>query len=375
MAGGWKAPARDASVARPLRAWNNPPQRHREAFSVAVVRFGLIGYGLFGRWHARCLSEISGAELAAICTRSDANVRAAQEAHLNVPIVADWRNLLDDSRIDAVDIVAPNHLHAEMAIAALQAGKHVLVEKPLATSIEDCDRIVAAVRETGGLLSVGHELRFSRQWAPIKRLIDEGAIGMPRYANLTLFRHPYRQGGDGWRYDPDRVGSWILEEPVHFYDLILWYLECLGPPVSVTARATGREGRGMFDNFTSWLAFGNGAYATISQSLAGFGHHLALDLTGDEGAVRSWWSASDARSVEPSFALEVKRARADASERVAVEASGELFELAEEIRRTADAFAEGRTLVSAEEARRAVFVCLEAERSVNENREIALTWS
>jgi myo-inositol 2-dehydrogenase/D-chiro-inositol 1-dehydrogenase len=338
------------------------------------MRFALIGYGLFGRWHARCLASTDGAELAAICTRSEANVAAARSEHPSTRILTDWREVVSAADIDAVDIVAPNHLHAEMAVAALRAGKHVLVEKPLATTVEDCDRILAAVRETGGLLSVGHELRLSHQWATVKRLVEEDALGAPRCANLTLFRHPYRTGGDGWRYDPGRVGSWILEEPVHFYDLMLWYFARLGPPVSILARATPGRGPGMFDNFTSWLGFEGDAYATITQSLAGFGHHLTFDLTGAEGAVRGWWSGADARSTEPAFALEVKRRGAEAPEPVPVDRSGELFELAEQIRLTAEAFAAGRTLVSAEEARQAVIVCLEAERSVREGREIPLRW-
>lgn len=339
-----------------------------------MMRFGLIGYGLFGRCHARCLATTEGVELRAIATTSAANQAAARADHPQARIVADWREVVGAADIDAVDIVAPNHLHAEMAIAALGAGKHVLLEKPMATSVEDAARIVEAVRRSGRQLSVGHELRLSAQWAPVKRLIEEGAVGAPRYVNLSLFRFPYRPGGGGWRHDPARVGSWILEEPIHFYDLIMWYLEGLGPPVAVDAKGTA-VGSGMLDNFSSWLTFPGGAYATVTQSLGGFGHHLVLEIAGSAGAIRSWWSAADARSERPVFRLEVQRAGAAAPETIEIPESGELVELAAQIREVAAAFAQGRTLVPAEAGRRAVVVCLEAERALREGREVPLSWA
>ena len=337
-----------------------------------TIRFGLVGYGLFGRWHARYLAAAEGAALAAICTTSAENQAAAHADHPGARVLGDWEALVRAPDVDAVAIAAPNHLHARIAIAALEAGKHVLVEKPLATTIEDCDRVLEAVERTGGLLSVGHELRLSRQWATVKQLIEEGALGTLAYANLALFRFPYRPGGGGWRHDAARVGSWILEEPVHFYDLVLWYMAGLGAPVSVLAKGSDGEASGMTGNFTSILSFKGGAYATIGQSLAGFGHHLVLELAGDAGALRSTWSAADARSEKPSFALTVKRAGAATEEAIPLEASGELVELEAEINATVDAFAAGRTVVSAEEGRRAVIVCLAAEQALREGREVAL---
>jgi myo-inositol 2-dehydrogenase/D-chiro-inositol 1-dehydrogenase len=269
--------------------------------------------------------------------------------------------------------VTANHTHAEMAIDALEAGKHVLLEKPMATSREDCDRVIEAERRSGRLLSVGFELRLSVQWSRIKRLIEEDAIGRPRYGNVSLFRHPYRQGSGGWRYDPKRVGSWILEEPVHYYDLAMWYMVGLGDPVAVSARGTPAGERAMYDNFSSVLAFESGAYATITQSLAGFGHHLVVEIAGEEGAIRSTWSGADARSTAPSFDLTIRRAGNEAHETVPLDGpSGEIFELQEQIRLVTEAFAAGRALVPVEEGRKAVIVCLEAERAVRQGSEVAL---
>jgi myo-inositol 2-dehydrogenase/D-chiro-inositol 1-dehydrogenase len=124
----------------------------------------MIGYGAWGRYHAEAIGKAPGAELAAIACASEATAAAARERHPNAKLHLDWRQLLADRSIDAVDIVVPNHLHADIAIAALEAGKNVLLEKPMAASIADCDRLVEAVRRTGKVLSVGHEFRASTQW-------------------------------------------------------------------------------------------------------------------------------------------------------------------------------------------------------------------
>lgn len=337
------------------------------------VRWAVIGYGRFGQLHSSAISRAGNAELAAIATASEASAERASADYPAAFVTTDWQKLLGDPSIDVIDIVAPNNLHAEMAIAALEAGKHVLVEKPLATSLEDCDRLVETVDRTGGLLSVGFELRLSSQWRTIKTLIDEDRIGRPRMVRVGLFRHPYRPGASGWRQRPGAVGSWILEEPVHFYDLAMWYLEGSGEPLAVTAHGTAAGAAGMYDNLVSSVRFRDGAIASVSQSLAGFGHHLVVEVSGTTGAIRATWSAESAASTEPSFDLCVGPIGMAAPELVPLDgASGEVFELEKQIRLTGEAFAAGRTLVDVREGRRAVVVCLEAERAVSEGREVPL---
>jgi myo-inositol 2-dehydrogenase/D-chiro-inositol 1-dehydrogenase len=346
--------------------------------NVTAMRFGVVGYGAFGRLHAQSIAKVDDAALVAICARSDDAAEAAAADFPGVTIHRDYRALVQDAAVDVVDVVTPNHTHEEIGIAALDAGKDLLLEKPMANTIEGCDRLIEAAGRNGRLINVGHELRLSTQWGTIKWLIDEGAIGAPSYANLSLFRHPYRQGAGGWRYAADRVGSWILEEPVHFYDLLMWYFEAAGDPRTVRALgsscardpASGRPG--MDDNFSSVITFPGGRYATITQSLAGFEHHMVLEITGDGGALRSWWSGGDARALAPAFELKLMRGAAGEPEALELGRSGEVFELEEEIRRTVEAFRARCTLVSGEAARKRIVVCLEAERSAREGREIEL---
>ena len=189
------------------------------------MRFGLIGYGAWGKYHARAIGKAGGAELAAICCKSEATAAAARGDFPELPVFLDYRELLAQPELDVIDIVLPTHLHAEVGVAALESGRDVLLEKPMALNAAECDRLIAAAERTGRVLNIGHELRLSTQWGTIKDIVEAGEIGDPLYANVSLFRFPYRKGSEDWRWRRETVGSWILEEPVDFYDFVMWYFE------------------------------------------------------------------------------------------------------------------------------------------------------
>jgi myo-inositol 2-dehydrogenase/D-chiro-inositol 1-dehydrogenase len=337
------------------------------------MRFGLIGYGAWGKHHAAAIAQAEETELVAISCKSEESRRQAQADHPGVEVTLDYRQLLRREDIEAVDIVVPTFIHAQVGIEALDEGKHVLLEKPMAATAAECDRLLEAARRNGRVLTIGHEFRVSKQWGRIKELVRGGQVGVPQYAMVSLFRHPYRKGAEDWRYDRSRVGSWILEEPIHFFDFILWFFEELGDPLSIQAYGNSKErGEGLYDNFSSVLKYPGGSYAVITQTLGGFEHHLFVEIVGTEGAIRSVWSGAVDRTAEPRFSLKLQRKAAQTCEQVPVEVSGELFELQEEIRKAAVLFAEGKAFYPPEEGRKVVIICLEAERSLRENREISL---
>lgn len=344
------------------------------------MRFGLIGYGAWGRYHARSIASLAGLAVAHIACRNAETAAAARRDFPAARVTVDWRDVTADADVDVVDIVLPNYLHAEVGCAALAAGKDVLLEKPMAITREECDRLIAAAAASTRVLSIGHEFRMSTQWGHAKEAVDRGDIGVPLFCNVNLFRNFYRSGAEGWRYDRARVGSWILEEAVHFFDFALWYMEAHGDPLTVRACGNQRPGRGdgMYDNFSALLRFHNGAYATITQSIAGFEHHLVIEITGAEGALRSAWSGAMDRDHHPVFDYRIQprgfafERGVRESEHHAIAASGEVYELTEQIRRSVEALAQRKPLVSGAEARKRVICCLEAERSIRENRELAL---
>jgi myo-inositol 2-dehydrogenase/D-chiro-inositol 1-dehydrogenase len=341
---------------------------------MSPVRFGLIGYGAWGGHHARAIVSIRGAELIAIAANSEASCDRARADHPRVHVYANHRDLLTREQIDIADIVLPSHLHHAVARDVLLSGRHLLLEKPMALTLGQCDDLIRSAKEKNCVLAIGHELRLSSLWGKVKELIDSGAIGDPLYALIELWRRPYRLGSGGWRYDISRVGSWILEEPIHFFDLARWYLASAGEPVSVYATANGKrpDHPELHDNFSAVVNFPRGRYAVISQTLAGWEHHQTAKLTGTTGAVVATWSGAMDRTFEPSFGLRLMQG--DRVEDVSIEKpSGEVYELVDEIARVAQAVRDGTPVAcTGDDGRWSVAMCLAAEESLTAGRPVPI---
>jgi myo-inositol 2-dehydrogenase / D-chiro-inositol 1-dehydrogenase len=349
------------------------------------VRCGLIGYGAWGCHHARAFTQIAGAELVAISTRSDERLRKARADYPQARVWADYRELLSNEDLDAVAVVLPSDLHYEVARAVLKSGRHLLLEKPMALSLSHCDELIALAKSRSRLLAVGHELRMSSLWGKVKQLIVEGAIGEPLYGLIELWRNPYRLGSGGWRYDINRVGNWILEEPIHFFDLARWYFAAAGEPVSVYAAANGRraEHPELHDNFTALVSFPRGRYAVISQTLAGWEHHQVAKLTGTEGALWASWSGAMDRTFEPTFRLQLLREGGTGQQSRPVltdvpisKPSGEVYELVDQAAAFIAAIRDGKQPVcTGEDGRWSAAMCLHAERSLKLGRPVMFSES
>lgn len=312
--------------------------------SSAPVRFGLIGYGAWGGHHAQAIAETDGAALVAIAAHSQSSLARARDDFPGASVTDDYRELLSGDDLEAVDIVLPTHLHREAGVTALQAGKHVLLEKPMAATMEDCLALHAAAESSGRVVAIGHEFRLSSQWGAVHDIVRRGEIGTPQYVLVELSRQPYRLGSDGWRYDPTRVGNWVLEEPIHFFDLARWYLGGHGEPATVYAAANSRDPSrpSLHDNFSAIVRWTGGAYAVVSQTLAAFEHHQCVKVVGTDGAVWAGWSGALDRTERPDYFVRVMRGLGSEVEPLELEApSGELFELRWEIERMVDAIRNG----------------------------------
>jgi myo-inositol 2-dehydrogenase/D-chiro-inositol 1-dehydrogenase len=335
------------------------------AGSPAPVRVGLIGFGAWGRCHAEAIARTPGAELAAISARSPETCAAARQEFPAARVYDDYRAMLAQADLDLVDVVLPSHLHCEVGCAVLEAGRHLLLEKPMALSVAECDALLESARRHGRILAIGHEMRLSSLWGEVKRRIDRGVIGTPQHVLVELSRRPYRTGAEGWRYDIQRVGSWVLEEPIHFFDLARWYLGAAGEPQTVYAAAKARrdDHPELRDNFSAIVTFPGGAYAVVSQTLAAFEHHQTVKVTGTAGALWAGWSGAMDRTRSPTFFL--KSFDGQAVETVPIDrVAGELFELEDEIALLVRAVREGTPVAAdGEDGRWSVWMCLAAEQS------------
>jgi myo-inositol 2-dehydrogenase/D-chiro-inositol 1-dehydrogenase len=343
---------------------SHPPNR--------PVRFGLVGYGAWGAHHARALARTPGAELVAVAAHSAASRDRARADHPAVRTYSDYTELLGREELDAIDVVLPSHLHHGAARAALEAGRHVVLEKPMALTVGQCDELIALARARGKVLAVGHEMRLSSLWGKVKEMIDAGAVGEPLYVLVELWRRPYRLGADGWRYDVSRVGNWILEEPIHFFDLVRWYLAGAGEPVSVYARANSKQPGHpeLQDNFSAVLNFPGGAYAVISQTLAGYEHHQVVKVAGTRGSLWAAWGGAMDRTPQPTFSLKHHDGQ-EVREVPIGRSAGEFYELEDEMAMMVRAVRDGSPVAaSGEDGRWSVALCLAAQRSVESGEAV-----
>jgi myo-inositol 2-dehydrogenase / D-chiro-inositol 1-dehydrogenase len=338
------------------------------------VSVGLIGFGAWGRCHAEAIAKTPGAELAAIATRSPESCAAARQQFPAARVYTDYRELLKKADLDLIDVVLPSHLHREVGCAALAAGRHLLLEKPMALSVAECDDLLDTARRHQRILAIGHEMRLSSLWGKVKELIDQGFVGEPQHVLVELSRRPYRTGADGWRYDIERVGSWVLEEPIHFFDLARWYLSSVGEPETVYAAAKARQADHpeLRDNFSAIVKFPGGAYAVVSQTLSAFEHHQTVKVTGSRGALWAGWSGALDRTRHPTFFLKTFDGEKVESMPISTIA-GELFELEEEIAVLVRAVRDGGPVAATgEDGKWSVWMCLAAEQSVQTGAPVSL---
>ncbi|MBX7259311.1 MAG: bi-domain-containing oxidoreductase [Candidatus Hydrogenedentes bacterium] len=224
------------------------------------LRIAVIGAGGFANaFHLPNLQRMSGVRVAAVCSATGAKAKQAGEKVGADYCTTDYREILADSSIDGVVIATRHNLHKSMALDAIDAGKHVFVEKPLALTVDDAKEVCAAVERTGLLLSVGFNRRFSKF-----SLLAKKAMGQMHGPKMLLYRCNAGQLPPGhWTMDPEVGGGRILGECVHFFDLCCWFAE--QDPVDIRADRIDADSRSVNapDNVTALLRFGDGSLATI----------------------------------------------------------------------------------------------------------------
>jgi len=304
-----------------------------------MTRYGIIGCGAWGRHFAAAIQKNPRLELVAIADVAEETVEALRKDFPGVAVSTDYKDVVS-ANVDVVAVVSPNHVHHEHAMAVLNSGKHLLIKKPFGLSTAECEDMIRLAKEKNLHLVLGHQFRLSSLWGLIKKMVDDGFVGEPRYALVELSRNPYRLGADGWRYDRKRVGDWIAEEPIHFLDLAAWYFEKYGKPVSIhaSANATDSSRPELQDNVGSVIEFSNGGFAIVAQTLSMFEHHQLVKVAGTKGALWATWSGKLDRTLHPSFSLKAFDGK-EVKEIPIEKITGELFELEDQLDLMADIIA------------------------------------
>lgn len=197
------------------------------------VRYGVIGLGM-GKAHISGMREIMRAELTAVCDINEGRLVDCLKSYPGVAGYKDYKALLERDDVDVVVVATPDQLHREMTVAALGAGKHVLCEKPMALTLEDCQAMIDASRNTDRKLMIGQICRFTPGFMRAKQLIDNGEIGELFFVE-SEYAHDYSKipgTFSNWRLDPLRHG--FLGGGCHAVDLVRWIA---GNPYEVAAFA------------------------------------------------------------------------------------------------------------------------------------------
>lgn len=197
------------------------------------MRIGILGSGFMGATHARAYAKIPGVEVVAVSSlnRDKAEKLAAE---VGARAVSDNRAIIEDTSIVAISNTLPTHLHAATTIAALEKGKHVLLEKPFALLAEETDDMVASARAAKRILMVAHVVRFWGEYVTLVEFVRSGKIGRPISAVAT--RLSQLPAWSDWFLNPAWSGGAVLDLAVHDFDALNWLF---GQPKSVYAR--GRE--------------------------------------------------------------------------------------------------------------------------------------
>ncbi len=198
-----------------------------------AVRVGLVGCGKVGTVHAAALTVLPEAEFVAACDAAPERA-AAFAARYGVRPFADIGAMLREAGVEAVVIGTPHPLHAEPAVRAAEAGVHVLVEKPMAASLADCDAMLAAARKSGVRLGVVSQRRWCEPVLRMKAALDAGKLGEPALGVFLMYnwRDPAYYLSDPWRGRWDTEGGGVLvNQSPHHLDLLLWFM---GPAAEVS---------------------------------------------------------------------------------------------------------------------------------------------
>lgn len=250
------------------------------------LRFAVIGCGRIAPKHGQAIAELEDAELVAA---ADIIYERAEDytARFGGQAYESYEEMLERPDIDAVCICTPSGLHAEMGIAAARAGKHVLVEKPMALSLRDADALIAACRENGVTLGVVHQNRFNPAIVRLRRALEAGRFGQLNMGTAVLRWHRddayYRQAP--WRGTWAMDGGCLMNQTIHVIDLLQWMM---GPVESVYAfTATRMRSIEAEDNAVAALRFRSGALGLIESSVTVYPKNLeeTLNIFGATGTV------------------------------------------------------------------------------------------
>ncbi len=190
------------------------------------LRYGIIGSGMMGVEHIQNISHVDGAQVTALADPHPASLETAQAAVLQgeqseaVPTYADYRDLVADNVCDVLVIASPNMTHIDVLRDILGTEHHLLIEKPLCTTVADCEEVIAASADHPGLIWMGLEYRYMPPVAQLITEVREGAVGNLQMVSIREHRFPFLQKVGDWNRLSRNSGGTLVEKCCHYFDLM-----------------------------------------------------------------------------------------------------------------------------------------------------------
>jgi UDP-N-acetyl-2-amino-2-deoxyglucuronate dehydrogenase len=254
---------------------------------VKKLNFGIIGCGRIAYKHAEAIKKNVKANLLCVCDIIEERAAEYKDKYGAEAHFTDYRKMLEYSGLDVVNICTPSGMHAEMGIAAAQAGKHVIVEKPMALSLKDADDLIGACDESGVKLAVCFQNRFNPPVQKLRRALEEGRFGKLTHASAIVrwFRPQDYYDQAPWRGTRVMDGGCLMNQSIHNIDLLQWMM---GPVESVFGyTVTNLRKIECEDVGVAVLKFKNGALGVIEASTTIYPENLeeTLNIFGEKGTV------------------------------------------------------------------------------------------
>jgi len=243
------------------------------------IKLGIIGYGGMARWHHKNAPRAGGVEVIAAYDIEPRMVKEAEENGLRGYHALD--EFLADKEINTVLVATPNNVHKELAIAAMNAGKHVIAEKPVALSVAELDEMVAASEKNHVLFTVHHNRRWDKDYLTMRKALESGVLGKP----YTIESRVHGCGGIvyGWRAHKEYGGGMLYDWGVHLLDQILYMMPC--KVEAVYARLFSIVNPEVDDYFKVLLNFEDGTIAQVEVGTLCLESLPRWFVCGDKGAL------------------------------------------------------------------------------------------
>jgi predicted dehydrogenase len=259
-----------------------------------TLGIGVIGTGFVANMHLAAVAKLPGVRLAGVADVDPARARAAVSGIADARWTTSVAELLDWPEVDACIVCTPNDTHVEIGLAVAAAGKHLLMEKPLAISVDGADTLVEAFRQRGLVLMGAHTHRFYDYGQIVKRTIGSDDIGRPVYVRLAILGGWIWPDWRAWVIDPRRSGGHVLHNGIHLLDLATWWVDDEPVSVYVQGRKETSADLAIFDYLSMTVRYRGGCTAVLEMSRGNRPRSFSyrdVFIQGTRGALRLPWDA------------------------------------------------------------------------------------